>query len=88
MKAIFSSRDLRLIILAFIMSRIIIFFFSIHLNYQGLLSYWQYLDVYTLQHNLLKGIWYNHAQPPVFNLCLGIVLNLFPWPIHSCFIRS
>lgn len=76
MKAIFSSRDLRLIFIAFILSRIIISFFSIHLNYQGLLSYWQYLDVYTLQHNLLKGIWYNHAQPPVFNLFLGIVLKI------------
>lgn len=28
-----------------------------------------------LRHNLLRGVWYDHAQPPFFNLLLGIVLK-------------
>ena len=31
--------------------------------------------MYTLRYNLLRGLWYDHAQPPVFNLFLGIVLK-------------
>ncbi len=50
--------------------------FGIHMEYLNLYENWQYLDVETLTHNLWRGVWYDHAQPPVFNLFLGIVLKL------------
>ena len=65
-----------LIIIVFVISRIILRFFDIHFQYDILLKYWQYLDVATLKHNLLKGVWYDHAQPPFFNLFLGTVLKI------------
>jgi hypothetical protein len=46
------------------------------MEYHNLYENWQYLDVQTLTHNLWQGVWYDHAQPPVFNLFLGIVLKL------------
>ena len=40
--------------------------------------YWQYLDVELLTHKLCESLWYLHAQPPLFNLFLGLVLKLAP----------
>lgn len=65
-----------LIIIVFIISRLVYGFFGIHFEYDVLYKYWQYLDVETLQHDLLRGVWYNHAQPPFFNLFLGVVLKI------------
>ena len=50
---------------------------GIRMNIQPLYVYWQYLDVDTLNHHLLRGVWYDHAQPPVFNLLLGLILKIF-----------
>jgi hypothetical protein len=49
---------------------------GIRLDYDALFRNWQYLDVHTLRYNLLNGIWYDHTQPPVFNLLLGLILKL------------
>ncbi|HWB90872.1 MAG TPA: hypothetical protein VG605_03430, partial [Puia sp.] len=69
------KKQLGLLILAFLVSRILALMAGIHLRYDALLSYWQYLDLETLRHHLLRGIWYDHAQPPFFNLLLGLVLK-------------
>jgi hypothetical protein len=60
----------------FIVSRIIAILLGLHLNIWALTGYWQYLNVETLRNHLLKGLWYDHAQPPVFNLFLGIILKI------------
>jgi hypothetical protein len=60
----------------FILSRIVAMLLGLHLNDWALYAYWQYLDLDTLQHHLLRGVWYDHAQPPVFNLFLGLVLKI------------
>jgi hypothetical protein len=39
---------------------------------------YQYLDPAILQEDLARGLYYLHAQPPLFNLALGVVLKLFP----------
>lgn len=74
-KRIFTN-DVWLIIIIFLISRIILAFFGVYLDYDALFRNWQYLDAYTLQHNLLQGVWFDHTQPPVFNLFLGLVLKL------------
>jgi hypothetical protein len=40
--------------------------------------YWQYLDVELLREQPLTSIAILHSQPPLFNLFLAAVLNLFP----------
>jgi hypothetical protein len=46
---------------------------------------WQYLDADILQHDLLRGLYYLHSQPPLFNLYLGVVLKLFPTAAAAAF---
>src|SRR4029077_11546641 len=70
------GKDAWIIIISFVVSRIIVGYFGIHFGYKALFQYWQYLDVETLRHNLLRGVWYDHAQPPFFNLLLGAVVKL------------
>lgn len=70
------KKDFILVIIVFIISRIIFRLFGVNLDYHNLYDYWQYLDVETLRHNLLKGVWYDHTQPPIFNLILGMILKL------------
>jgi len=70
------SKQVWILISIFILSRIIVMALGLHLNIWALYSYWQYLDVVTLKQHLLTGIWYDHAQPPVFNLLLGIILKI------------
>ena len=40
-------------------------------------GFWQILDQSLLKTRLLQSIWYLHAQPPLFNLLLGLDLKLF-----------
>lgn len=71
-------RHAGIIVAAFILSRVIIHFLGLNFKYSSLYDYWQYLDVTTLKENLLAGVWYDHTQPPVFNLFLGIILKISP----------
>jgi hypothetical protein len=69
-------KDIVLLFLAFLLSRLLLPFFGLHFRYDALFIYWQYLDPDTLRHHLAQGLWYDHAQPPLFNLLLGLVLKL------------
>jgi hypothetical protein len=42
------------------------------------LGYWQVLDLPLLRDDLLRSVFYLHAQPPLFNLALGIILKSAP----------
>ena len=39
--------------------------------------YWQYIDPSLLKSRLVQSLWYFHAQPPLYNLFLGVDLKLF-----------
>jgi hypothetical protein len=84
MKKITGSGQVLIIVAVFIVSRIIVKLFGIQLDTHALSDYWQYLDIRTLQNNLLVGVWYDHAQPPLFNLFLGSVLKI--GGSHSVFL--
>ena len=43
----------------------------------------QFLDPQLLHHDLLRSLYYLHAQPPLFNLFLGLVLKISPLPALS-----
>ena len=51
-------------------------FLGLRMDYKALFVYWQYLDVESLKHNLLPAVWYDHAQPPFFNLLLGVIVKI------------
>jgi len=76
MKKIPTPKDVLLILIVFLVSRTLLGLFGVHLDYLALYRNWQYLDVETLRNSLLKGVWYDHTQPPIFNLLLGTVLKL------------
>jgi len=40
-------------------------------------TYWQYIPVELLRHDLLRSLWFLHSQPPGFNAFLGAVVKLF-----------
>ncbi len=46
---------------------------------------YQYLDPEILRHDLARGLFYLHGQPPLFNLFLGLVLKLFPEAFRGIF---
>lgn len=71
-----TGREAGMIIILFVISRIIIRIIGIEMDYQALYRNWQYLSVDTLRHDLLKGVWYDHTQPPLFNLLLGAILKI------------
>ena len=77
MKKNFRLNDFSIIILIFMLSRLIVMFLDIRMSLGPLYSYWQYLDVETLKHHLFAGVWFDHAQPPVFNVFLGFMLKCF-----------
>ena len=43
----------------------------------------QYLDPLLLKSDLLRSLWYLHAQPPLFNFFLGVILKVSPLPALS-----
>src|SRR5216684_3692926 len=86
MKKTFSRKSFWLILIVFILSRLITLAAGIQMDYGALLRNWQYLDITTLHTDLLKGLWYDHTQPPVFNLLLGLVVKTFGPEARLAFI--
>ncbi len=70
-------RDGLILVLVFLFTRVLLHQLGVDLQIFPLYLYWQYLDVETLKNGLLNGLLYDHAQPPVFNLFLGVVLKIF-----------
>ncbi len=67
-----------LFLIIFFISRLVYFVaFGIHLNGFELNDTWQLLDVKLLKTELLKSLFYLHCQPPLYNLCIGIILKIF-----------
>lgn len=71
---------------AFVLSRSVARYVGVTFECVALEHYWQYLDVETLRHALLRGLWYDHAQPPLFNLLLGLVIKTAG--AHACVVFS
>lgn len=47
--------------------------------------FWQYLDAQILKTDLLRGLFFLHSQPPLFNAFLGVVLKVFPQHYEQAF---
>jgi len=86
MKKLPISRDAWLIIIVFLVSRAIIYLLGIRMDFEALFRNWQYLDANTLKDHLLEGLWYDHTQPPVFNLFLGLVVKIAGAHARTAFV--
>ncbi len=67
-----------ILIFSFIISRVIFYLIGIRFDNSTLTWFYQFLDIQDLKTDLLRSIFYLHIQPPLFNLFLGLVLNLTP----------
>ncbi len=67
-------RWLTVVLVVFAVSRVFFYALGLRFNAEGLAWYWQILDPELLRSNPFDCLVWMHAQPPLFNLGLGIVL--------------
>jgi hypothetical protein len=85
-----SKRTCLLMVSIFLLSRFMYWKLGIRFYGETITWYFQYLDVPLLKHDLLISCYFLHSQPPLFNIFLGIILQLFPlssqYAFHACFL--
>jgi len=62
----------------FVASRVGYYLAGVRFDASTLPWYMHFVDPALLRTDLARSLWYLHSQPPLFNLFLGIVVNLFP----------
>ena len=78
-------RQLILLAVLFAASRGLYWLLGVRFDDSSLGVFWQLLDPELLSHDLGRSLFYLHSQPPLFNLLLGGVLKLSPWPVGGVF---
>jgi len=68
------------LLLLVLLSRLAYYAAGIRFSAAPLYSFWQFIDPELLRQDLARSILQLHAQPPLFNALLGIVLKLFASP--------
>lgn len=79
--------DALVVLAGFAVSRLIYAAMGVRFDASTLAWYWQFIDPELLSNDLLASVWRLHAQPPLFNLFLGAVLQL-PHPLQSPFFAA
>ncbi len=67
-----------LVLLIFVASELLARALGIPFASETLGTLYQYLDPEILKNDLARGLYYLHAQPPLFNLGLGLILKVAP----------
>ena len=62
----------------FVLSRLAAWVAGVRFDATPLATAWQLLDPHLLETDLLRSLFYLHAQPPLFNAFVGFVLKLTP----------
>ena len=76
-RLIFFEKNIIILFLVFFSSRVFYYsFFDINFDVWTLDIYWQYFPKDLLKNDLLKSIIYNHYQPPLLNLIVGVLMKL------------
>ncbi|QRN92795.1 hypothetical protein JRI60_26660 [Archangium violaceum] len=65
------------ILIAFALSRTLYWQEGVHFDSSPILWFFQFIELDLLWNRLLESVYYLHAQPPLFNLFLGGVLQTF-----------
>lgn len=63
---------------AFVVSRVGAYLLGVRFDPSMLPLALQHLDLRALEDHLLQSLWYQHDQPPAFNLLIGLVLKFSP----------
>src|SRR5262245_9297275 len=71
------ERGLSLVAAIFCASRAAAFFAGVRFDASDLGGFWHFAPVHLLETRLGETIYYLHFQPPLFNLYLGAVLEMF-----------
>ena len=74
-RALRERLPLLVVIAGFVASRVLYAELGITLEDDPLRYFWQYLERGELETNLLEAVYYQHTQPPLFNLYLGLGLK-------------
>lgn len=74
-----------IISVVFVLSRVLSLLAGVEFQWDGLIHGAQIVDPQLLRERLAQSIFYLHSQPPLFNLYLGIILNIFPEHYVSAF---
>jgi len=69
------------VVVGFALSRLYFHWLGVRFEVSSLEWYWQVLDPQLLSDRLLESVHFLHAQPPLFNLMLGVGLKIAP--VHS-----
>ena len=76
-KIIFFEKNIIFLFLIFILSRVFYYnFFDINFDTWTIDVYWQYFPKNLLKNHLLTSVFYDHHQPPLLNLIVGISMKL------------
>lgn len=76
LNALVGRRALTVLAGLFVASRVGYFIAGVRFDAGMLIGGWQILDPTLLADDLLRSVWYLHAQPPLFNLLLGSGLKI------------
>lgn len=66
------------VVAGFVLSRVYFWWLGVRFATSSLTWYWQVLDPQLLSQRLVESVFFLHAQPPLFNLVLGVGLKLTP----------
>ncbi len=69
----------------FVSSEVLARYLGIRFATETLGTLYQYLDLTVLREDLARGLYYRHAQPPLFNFFLGVVVKMFPESYSAVF---
>ncbi len=67
-----------LLAIVFALSRIGYYLLGVRFDARPVRYYFQFLDPELLKHRLFESLFYQHTQPPGWNLYTGVVLKFFP----------
>ena len=79
---------LAVIVAGFVVSRMGYYLAGVRFDADPLGRFWQFIDPELLRDRLFESLLYLHAQPPLFNLYLGVVIKLFPEHASVAFAAS
>ncbi len=66
------------VVVGFMLSRVYFWWLGVRFETSSLQWYWQVLDPQLLATRLAESVFFLHAQPPLFNLMVGVGLKLSP----------
>lgn len=75
-----SRRFVLALVAVFVVSRVLYWWAGVRFDPWAITNSWQLLPQDLLKHDLVRSLWYQHSQPPLFNLVVGVTLH-FPHAI-------